>query len=224
MGKSSNLEVNPLGSTAYQRVRDAIRTDIINGQLVAGKRLTLHTLTKRYQISGAPIREALNQLSGEGLIEIQPNRGARVRAINETMLRNIYDIREALEGFLASHFARSRTNKDIDKLRAAQLEIADAWGNEDATATHLANQRFHAIINGSRGNTEADKLLKRHQRLLAQLRINFGYSGRIDRLLTEHDSIISAVAAGNAQEAYGAATIHVRSAANDMVERFRDTR
>ena len=184
----------------------------------------MHALTQRYQISGAPIREALNQLSGEGLIEIQPNRGASVRAVDETMLRNIYDVREALEGFLTSHFAVSRTRDDIDKLNAIQSEIADAWRDENATETHLANQRFHAIINGSRGNMEANKLLKRHQRLLAQLRINFGYSGRIGRLLAEHNSIISAVAAGDSQEAYWAAAAHVRSAAQDMVKRFRDTR
>ena len=221
MPKLHDADVIPLGSTAYKRVCDAIRADIIDGRLAGGTRLTTQAMSRRYQMSAAPIREALSQLSGDGLVEILPNRGARVRVIDEKLLRNIYEIREALDGLLAGHFAISHTAGDIALLREAQRDIEASWARFDLSATQAANQRFHTIINQARGNQEALDIIERNLHLVAHLRRSFGYDGRLETILAEHDAIIAAFEARSPEAAREAAASHVRSAADDTISRFR---
>lgn len=214
-------DATPLRSTAYERVRDAIRADIVDGRLAGGTRITMQEMTRRYQMSAAPIREALSLLSGEGLVEILPNRGARVRVIDEKLLQDIYDIREALDGLLAGRFATAHTADDIALLRQVQKDIETSWHRNDLAATQAANRRFHNIINEAHGNQEALDVIERNHHLIAHLRRSFGYEGRLETILTEHDRIIAAIEARSPEAAYQAAAAHVRSAAADTISRFR---
>ena len=91
-----------LGRTNYQRVRDIIRNDIITGQFQAGARLKISELVERYGLSAMPIREALQQLQGEGLVVLSANKGASVRRIDERFLWQGYEVRKALEAYFAA--------------------------------------------------------------------------------------------------------------------------
>src|SRR5262245_40952868 len=95
---ASAVESTPesLRQTSYDRVRDAIRQDILNGVWDHGARLKIAPLVARYGLSPAPIREALSRLEAEGLIILHPNRGAQVRPIDETFIRDLYEVRLAL--------------------------------------------------------------------------------------------------------------------------------
>ena len=106
----------PHGETNYNRLRDLIRADIVEGRLQAGARLKISELAKRYKSSGIPVREALQQLQGEGIVVFTPNRGARVRLIDEAFLRNIHDIRALLEPYLIRWFVRHRTEQQLVEL------------------------------------------------------------------------------------------------------------
>ena len=68
-------------STAIVSVAQRIRDDIVAGRLAFGDRLTIDALANRYEVSHMPVREALRELQGDGLVVIEPNRGARVRTI-----------------------------------------------------------------------------------------------------------------------------------------------
>jgi DNA-binding GntR family transcriptional regulator len=113
-----------LGRTNYQRVRDIIRNDIITGQFRDGDRLKISDLVGRYGISAMPIREALQQLQGEGLVVMSANRGASVRRIDEHFLWQMYEIRKALEMFfvveLAGPCATSWAGRSRPSPRAAR--------------------------------------------------------------------------------------------------------
>ena len=85
--------------TNYDMLRDAIREDIVAGVFPPGCRLKISDLTERYGISAMPVRDALQQLCGEGYIAIEPNRGASVRQIDATFLSQVYEIRRAVESF-----------------------------------------------------------------------------------------------------------------------------
>src|SRR5690349_17936694 len=91
----------PFSQTNYGRVCDAIRNDIVAGRFPPGTRLKIQEIMAEYRISSNPIREALQQLQGEGLVVISPNKGATVREIDEQFLRNIYEIAEGMDGILA---------------------------------------------------------------------------------------------------------------------------
>ena len=83
-------------------IYELIRNDIISGQLRANERLKVVDLAKRYGTSTNPIREALQQLQGEGLVVIAPNKGATVRTIDEHLIREIYEVNAVLDGFFAA--------------------------------------------------------------------------------------------------------------------------
>src|SRR5436190_12971338 len=91
--------------TASVTIRDRVRDDIVAGALPFGSRLTLDLLATRYSVGHTPVREALRQLEGEGLVVLTPNRGARVRAVDLDFVRNIFDLRIAIEAMLARRSA-----------------------------------------------------------------------------------------------------------------------
>src|SRR6185312_15044925 len=106
--------------TNYTRLRDLIRADIVEGRLPSGARLKIDELAKRYESSAIPVREALQQLQGEGVVVFLPNRGASVRRIDADFLRNIHEVRALTEPFLIRWFARHRTEAQLEALAAAQ--------------------------------------------------------------------------------------------------------
>ena len=75
-------------STA-DNIGQRIREDIVSGVLGFGERITIDALATRYQVSHMPVREALRELQGEGLVVSEPNRGARVRAIDVNFIDNL---------------------------------------------------------------------------------------------------------------------------------------
>ncbi len=208
-------------STITAEVRDRLRRDIVSGVLSPGSRLKVSELTSSYRISGAPIREALGQLQGEGLVVILPNRGASVRAVDAQLIHNIYDVREAIESFLIARFAELASDTDISAIEAIQSRFEDAAANRDNTSMQAANQEFHAYINGAYRNAEALEVLRRSSQLVAHLRHKFGYSDfRLTQIIEEHRAIIAALRERDAVKAAAAVALHDRSARAELVRQL----
>ena len=96
---------DPKTETSYQRVTNLLRTEILAGDIPLGGRLIMTAIAERFGVSVQPVREALQQLEGEGLVEMIPNHGARVRQLDRNRLVHSSEIGEALECFLARQFA-----------------------------------------------------------------------------------------------------------------------
>src|SRR5437764_1195259 len=103
---SSVYLIKVVMSTTNLNVGLRIRDDIVAGTLPLGSRITIDALALRYGVSHMPVREALRDLQGEGLVVIEPNRGARVRAIDARFVENIFEIRTALEVMMVRRAAR----------------------------------------------------------------------------------------------------------------------
>ena len=103
----------PLNEPTYLRVKRAIIGDLVSGQFTPGMHLTIDALTSRYGVSHMPIREALRQLEGEGILISIVHRGFRIEAITEAYIRNIYDIRVGIESMLAHRAVEKATDDDI---------------------------------------------------------------------------------------------------------------
>ncbi|HEX6027009.1 MAG TPA: GntR family transcriptional regulator [Solirubrobacter sp.] len=118
------------------RVRDLLEEAILEGDLKPGQRLRAEALAQRFGTSRTPIREALLQLEAQGLVDVEPNRGAVVRAFDRDDLRDLYELRALLEPRAAALAARNIDDADIERLE----ELCDA---EDLI---VANEAFHRII------------------------------------------------------------------------------
>ena len=105
------------GSSLSHEVANTLRRDIIAGVFEPGTWLKTEELAERYEVSANPVREALWRLQGEGFVVANPNQGARVRAVDDDFVRNIFEIREALEPMIVRRFCERATKSDIARLR-----------------------------------------------------------------------------------------------------------
>jgi DNA-binding GntR family transcriptional regulator len=208
----------PFGSTVYQRVHEHLRAEILAGRIPPGSRLKIQDLATRYGLSHMPVREALQQLQGEGLVVLAPNRGATVRRMDAQFVRNLFAIREALEGYLTRQAAGLLDTAAIATLRRLQAEMRRAPGRDPALVARL-NRAFHRTVEAATGNDEAIRLLDLHSDLIGALRVRFGYRrGRLQTVLREHDALIDALARGDAEAAGALHDQHIRGARDDMLQ------
>lgn len=208
----------PFASTITQRLHEDLRNDILAGRLPPGARLKIGDIALRYGLSHMPVREALQALHGEGLVTLSPNRGASVRAVDATLIRNLFGIREALEGHLAAQAAQVIDPATIAGLRRIHADYAAAVHSGDVSAMVALNKALHRAVHHAAGNEEAMRLLDQHAALIGALRIGFGYApGRPEAIQAEHLALIEALARGDGAAAQAIQAAHVCAACDDML-------
>src|ERR1035437_2281752 len=206
-----------LNHTNYERVRDFIRNDIANGVYPPGHRLKLSELEKRYGVSAAPIRDALQQLQGEGFIVFLPNRGASFRPIDRDFLWQIYEIRKAVETYFVRELADRITPTELDNLRSALSRHQRALAKANEGQVHDLDSEFHNHIITATKNIEAAAILGKHYTMIRPLRVRFGRSPeRRQQLPQEHSAILSAIEARDGGAASQLISQHIDSAFEDL--------
>jgi DNA-binding GntR family transcriptional regulator len=125
-----------VAETSAARVRDELQHAILEGVLKPGERLRAEALAQRLGTPRTPIREALLQLEAQGLVDVEPNRGAVVRAFDRDDLLDLYELRALLEPRAAALAAQSITQEQVERL--------DALCDDDDLIA--ANEEFHRII------------------------------------------------------------------------------
>jgi DNA-binding GntR family transcriptional regulator len=221
-GAPPATEESRAASTRYRDVSDRMRADILRGDLRPEMRLKLRELATRYGVSAAPIRESLQQLQGEGLVVMQPHRGASVRRIDEAMLINVFDVREAIESFLTMQFAASASPHQLAQLDALQSEHDVHVQSGDFAAAQSMNARFHRLINASARNQEALAILDRHLAMTRAFRAECGFNPmRMRATQAEHRELLAALHQRDAEAARRIAAWHVRSSRDDLLGRLR---
>ena len=129
--------------TAHEIVRDTLRHAILNGSLPGGSRLVQADIAAQLNVSTTPVREALRDLTSDGLVQFDPHRGAVVYQIDMGELKEIYEIRKALES-LAIRLAASRiTNEQLGEVTALQRNMVK---EQDPAVWLTKNWKFHSLL------------------------------------------------------------------------------
>jgi len=214
----------PVSETNYVRVANLLRNEIIAGEIPLGGWLRLNALAEKYGVSVQPVREALQQLEGEGLVEIFPNRGVRVRALDRERLIHSHEIGEALEAFLAYQFAEEASLSSLRKLETLQLAHDEALDALDWPRIDAANYAFHRFINTHGGNVEAADIIGRYYGLSESLLYKRGRTqAYADRVRVEHHALIEAFRDRDPERARHISGMHVRATLNDVLDAFEAT-
>jgi DNA-binding GntR family transcriptional regulator len=144
--------------TSAARVQDELRSAILEGALAPGERLRAEAVAERLGTSRTPVREALLMLEREGLVVVEPHRGAVVRAFDAADLLDLYEVRALVEPHAALRAATRIEPQALERLRrlCEKAERPDATVDEQITG----NEEFHALIAAAAGSP----------RLLAALR------------------------------------------------------
>jgi len=204
-------------------IEHRLRNDIVAGELPFGARLVIEELASRYGVSHMPIREALRILHGEGLVVIEPNRGARVRPIYRGFIEDVFDMRCAIETMLARRAAERREPAHLDALRCAAGELEGFVECGDYPSVPIANRAFHRAINDAAGLPGALPIVDSHWLLLAALLKRYGYGDdRFSRVIEEHQHLIQAIERRDSHAAALLMGAHIEKAKNNLLKRAAD--
>lgn len=199
-----------------------IRDDIVSGALRFGERITMDALASRYGVSHMPVREALRELQGEGLVQIEPNRGARVRSIDSGFVENLFEIRTALEVMMVRRAAARCTPSDVAELQAIEDTLEQRIVAGDHALLVAENRRFHQAINRCAANADALPLIDKHWTLLAALWRHYGYGqDRFTGVANDHQNLIQALAAHDQEAAAMIMGAHATKAKLALLARIR---
>jgi len=193
-----------------ERLRESIEEDIATGRLLPGTRLDEVELATRFGVSRTPIREALRLLLGEGLIETRPNRGAVVAQVTPQRLIEMFEVMAELEAMCARLAARRMSDAELAEIEVAHEACRGSAAARDADAYFYANERFHYAIYAASHNTflfEQAAALQRKLRPYRRLQLRV--RNRPQRSFDEHQAILDALRAGDAERAVDAIRSHV---------------
>jgi DNA-binding GntR family transcriptional regulator len=191
--------------SAQMAIKDQLTREIINGTLSAGARLTQAELAQRFGVSLAPVREALRELDGDGLVEIDPFTGATVHRPSLHDLKCICDMRLKLEP-LAFPARAGRPAPEV-VARADDLIVLMARDIDSATWT-VANREFHDLLRSGCRNKFALQALNRLDNLLA-LYVSLSIVNRKDAN-DEHAETLDAYRNGRRSEVVRITKLHIQ--------------
>lgn len=153
------LTVKRAAAPIREQVLQNLRTEIIEGRLAPGRRLTERELTEMLGVSRTVLRESLRQLESEGLISLIPNKGPVVRALTVEEARELYRIRETLEGLGARLFAEKPAPAHLALLEDAYDEVERAYRGGDPRTILMAKNAFYDAIHSGAGSGTLSKML-----------------------------------------------------------------
>lgn len=207
--------------TRLADIGQQIRDDIATGHLALGARLTIDQLAGRYGASHMPIREALRQLQGEGLVVLEQNRGARVRGFDRPFVVNLFDTRSAIEVVLARQAARQCTVVQLAGLQTIEADRHRRVEDGDFAAALALNRRFHQLINSAAHNPQAVAIVDQHWVLIAALWHRYGYGpDRFAGVSSDHRNLLRALSARDIEATAAIMNAHVIKAKYDLLERM----
>lgn len=221
MGTKFELDMDqflPLRDVVFKTLRQAI----LRGELQPGERLMEIQLANKLGVSRTPIREAIRKLELEGLVLMIPRRGAVVAEITEKSLRDVLEVRAALEE-LAVELACDRIKaEDISRLREAAVEFKNVSKMGDVTALAEADVQFHDIIYGATENQRLIQLLYNLREQMYRYRVEYLKQGEIyATLIAEHDHIIDCIEKGDKEAAKQATNTHIDNQMKGVTDTIR---
>lgn len=190
------------------RVFHLVRQDILSCELKPGEELREADLALRYGVSKTPVRDAMQKLEFEGLVEIEPRRGHRVRPVSMRDAEDILDLRAVLECAVVTKIARAAD--------AAELAALDALRSCEGTGIRAFadyNRRFHATLARMSGNRrlaeETVRVMEFYDRLAIVSLTLLSREGSFDTPLADHNAIIDALQSRNGRLAARLVRDHV---------------
>lgn len=197
-----------------ERVYLEIRDRLLRGEFPVGQRLVELQLAEEHGTSRTPIREALRRLEGDGHLERDPSGGLRPSVPSVRQMRELYDVRVAIEELVVARCAQSGNQEALTALHVDWTQLAEDW-REGRASLHgpdfvHADEDFHQRVAAASGHETAERLLRDLNDRIRILRIHdFTSDERIAATLAEHAEILDAIRAGEGQAAVAFMRAHV---------------
>ena len=205
---------------------ERLANDIVAGRIEPGARLEERTLATQFAISRTPVREALRQLIGTGLAELQATGGVTVARIDGQRLSDMFEALGELEGLCARLAAQRMTQIERQKLRRCDAHCHDAAQKNDATGFAGMNDEFHRLIHAGAHNDSIAQIVQAYRQRLRPFRVPAFHviAGRVRTSVDEHREVVEAILASEPERTAQAMRAHVASTSVSVIDYFEKVR
>jgi DNA-binding GntR family transcriptional regulator len=201
-----------ISGTVRERAARELRDRILTGALTPGSRIDLDAITEEFATSRTPVREALLELSFEGLVRVAPRSGITVIGVNAEDIMDSFTILGVLTGQAAAWAAERVTTEELDRLRELSADVSSRSGDESIGE---ANWLFHQAIHRA---AHSPRLLAQIRQAARVVPTNFltVFPEHEKHSLSEHEELLDALEARKAEQAKAIAERHVLEAGRSL--------
>ena len=223
MLEDSNFQVTmseylPLRDVVFNTLRHAI----LKGELEPGERLMEIALAQKLGVSRTPIREAIRKLELEGLVVMVPRKGAEVADITEKDLRDVLEVRTALEELSIELAMKNMNDDDCKQLTEANKLFAKDSEGDDLIKIAEADVAFHELIYMATGNKRLIQMINNLREQMYRYRLEYIKDKSTHaRLVDEHNRIIDAMVKNDVAAAKAAIKLHVETQEENILKSIK---
>ena len=211
---TKKIKVNTISQQAYSILKKAI----LDGDYGPGYWLQEKELAKELGVSRSPIREALKQLSADGLVDDIPNKGTFVKEFSTKEIIEVYEVREMLERYAIEHLDGKIGKEQEEKLKAYREEFIKYHGEGDVDKYIDADSRFHRYLVECTDNSVLFEVYRKVRNINKLFRIiSWSTQKRIDRFQDDHLKMIDCIIKGDFKTAGKISASHISLAKDTAV-------
>jgi len=196
-------------ATTTQRIAQAITAAIVERRLMPGTKLAEQQIADIFQVSRTVVRQALNQLSRDRLIELSPARGAFVRQPSVQEARQVFEVRAMLEAAMVRQLCTQITPEQLATLRDHLQAEAQAIARTDVSGRTRLLADFHTLLARMLGNEVLAELLADLLSRSSLIALMYQSAHSAEASTAEHVAIVDALATGNAEAAVALMASHL---------------
>ncbi|MFJ3483147.1 GntR family transcriptional regulator [Pseudomonas sp. NPDC090202] len=220
---SSRLTLKVERQRLHDVVVEHLRSFITEGVLAPGKKLNERELCETLGISRTPLREALKVLAVEGLIEINPNRGATVAKMSELEIRETFELMSGIEAFAGELACERITAEELDEIKALHYAMVVSKNQNDLPGYYQRNRAIHDLINqAARNDALRQVYLSLNRRIQALRFLSNQQAPKWERALHDHEEMIEALETRDGRRLSGILRHHLLEKRDAIMLMVRD--
>ncbi|MBN2569232.1 MAG: GntR family transcriptional regulator [Deltaproteobacteria bacterium] len=220
--KNVNLRLSR-SKSLKERSYEALKDLIFTGKMVPGNLYNETSLAAKLGVSRTPVREALLELSREGMTSFIPGRGVMVQQITEEQIREVYEIRKLVEGHIIEEITASITTENLARINAIIVKQKKMAEKNDLPAFIRADREMHFYMSLKHGNHQIDLIMLNIRDQVHRMGIkNVENSDRMWRVIEEHTAILSALESKDKKAAYNSMIVHLCNSEEALITTIRN--
>lgn len=209
--------------TLHGEVLPRLRDYIVEGPLADGARIPERELCELFGVSRTPLREALKVLAAEGLVELLPNRGARVRALTPNEIAELFDLMAGMEALAGRLACERMTDQQFAEIERAHHGMYSHYLRAERPGYFSCNQRIHELILAAAQNSALSGMARSLQGRLRRVRYGANVDEHGERwaeAVREHEQILGALRRRSGEDLAGLLFQHLRSTKDAVLRKI----
>lgn len=204
--------------TIKEQVYEVLKREILDGSYKPGERIQELQVAKRLNVSRSPVREAIKELIGEGLLEYVPNKSITVKKLSITEINEIFDFRNITERYAIEKTVINLDREIEERLGRMKSDLMRLHHDKDIHLYCRVDSEFHSFLIESSGNRLLYKVVSNVMALIEQFRIiSLRSPQRFEDSVGEHVSIIDFILNKDAEAACRVCSNHLDLARNEII-------